>query len=120
MFSYFWFSFSQHYDAQGSNASFFKVQQQLTKTENQLEELEQKYKIIFEAVGDAIFVADIETGLIVDCNLEATKLVHRDRTDIIGKHQSSSASQSKKVTAIFLGLFRNMLMEMQSSLKRKL
>ena len=75
-------------DAQGSNASFFKVQQQLAKTKNQLEELEQKYKIIFEAVGDAIFVADIETGLIVDCNLEATKLVHRDKADIIGKHQS--------------------------------
>ncbi len=69
-------------------SSFFKVQQQLAKTKNQLEELEQKYKIIFEAVGDAIFVADIETGLIVDCNLEATKLVHRDRSDIIGKHQS--------------------------------
>ena len=75
-------------DAQGSNASFFKVQQQLAKTKNQLEELEQKYKIIFEAVGDAIFVADIETGLIVDCNSEATKLVHRDKAYIIGKHQS--------------------------------
>ncbi len=75
-------------DAQGSNASFFKVQQQLAKTKNQLEEFELKYKIIFEAVGDAIFVADIETGLIVDCNLEATKLVHRDWADIIGKHQS--------------------------------
>ncbi len=88
MFSYSWFSVSQQIDAQGSNTSFFKVQQQLAKTKNQLEELEQKYKIIFEAIGDAIFVADIETGLIVDCNLEATKLVHRDRADIIGKHQS--------------------------------
>ena len=76
------------HDSQWSNFSFFKVQQQLAKTKNQLKELELKYKIIFEAVGDAIFVADIETGLIVDCNLEATKLVHRDRADIIGKHQS--------------------------------
>ncbi len=75
-------------DAHGSNATFFKVQQQLAKTKNQLEELEIKYKTIFEAAGDAIFVADIETGLIVDCNLEATKLVLRDKTDIIGKHQS--------------------------------
>jgi signal transduction histidine kinase len=30
----------------------------------------------------------MKTGLIVDCNLEATKLVLRDRADIIGKHQS--------------------------------
>jgi PAS domain S-box-containing protein len=76
------------HDTQWSNASFFKVQHQLAETKEQLENLEQKYKIIFEAVGDAIFVADIETGLIVDCNLEATKLVLRDRADIIGKHQS--------------------------------
>jgi len=73
---------------QWSNSSFFKVQQQLAKTKEQLENLELKYKIIFDAVGDAIFVADAQTGLIVDCNLEATKLVHRDRADIIGKHQS--------------------------------
>jgi PAS domain S-box-containing protein len=84
------------YDAaQWSNASSFKVQQQLAKTKNQIKELELKYKIIFEAVGDAIFVADIETGLIVDCNLEATKLVHRDRTDIIGKHQNSLHPQEE-------------------------
>ena len=76
------------HDTQLSNFSFLKVQQQLAKTKNQLKELELKYKIIFEAVGDAIFVADIETRLIVDCNLEATKLVHRDRADIIGKHQN--------------------------------
>jgi len=75
------------HDTQWSNSSFFKVQHQLAETKEQLENLEQKYKIIFEAVGDAIFVADIETGLIVDCNLEATKLVLRDRADIIGKHQ---------------------------------
>ena len=105
-------------DAQGSNASFFKVQQQLAKTKNQLEELEQKYKIIFEAVGDAIFVADIETGLIVDCNLEATKLVHRDRADIIGKHQSILHPKQES-DGDFSRLFRNMLMEMQSSLKRQ-
>ena len=53
-----------------------------------LENLELKYKIIFDAVGDAIFVADAQTGLIVDCNLEATILLHRKREDIIGKHQS--------------------------------
>jgi PAS domain S-box-containing protein len=76
------------FDAEWDNAPFFKVQQQLANTKKQLGELELKYKIIFEAVGDAIFVADTETGLIVDCNLEATKLVHRDRADIIGKHQS--------------------------------
>jgi PAS domain S-box-containing protein len=76
------------HDTQWSNFSFFKVQQQLAETKNQLEEFELKYKIIFEAVGDAIFVVDMKTGLIVDCNLEATKLVLRDRADIIGKHQS--------------------------------
>jgi PAS domain S-box-containing protein len=76
------------YDAQWNNSSFFKVKQQLAKTKNQLEELELKYKIIFESAGDAIFVADTESGMIVDCNLEAAKLVNRNKEDIIGKHQS--------------------------------
>jgi PAS domain S-box-containing protein len=76
------------YDAEWSNASFFKVQQKLTEIKKDLKELETKYKIIFETASDAIFVVEAETGIIVDCNLEATKLVGREKSEIIGKNRN--------------------------------
>ncbi|MCW4033799.1 MAG: PAS domain S-box protein, partial [Candidatus Bathyarchaeota archaeon] len=36
---------------------------------------------------DAIFLADPETGIIVDCNIAATKLVGRTKSELIGAHQ---------------------------------
>jgi len=52
-----------------------------------LEESEEKYRTLFEEAMDAIFVADAETGIVVDCNRAATELVGRTKTELIGKHQ---------------------------------
>lgn len=52
-----------------------------------LEESEEKYRMLFEEAMDAIFVADAETGILVDCNRAATELVSRTKTELIGKHQ---------------------------------
>ena len=57
------------------------------KVEQLLKESEEKYEKLFEKTGDAIFIADPETGIIVDCNLAASKLVGREKSEIIGKHQ---------------------------------
>ena len=54
------------------NASVFKVTKQLDKAKERLKELEIEYKTIFESANDAIFVVDVQTGLILDCNNEAT------------------------------------------------
>jgi len=50
-------------------------------------ESEEKYRIQFEEALDAIFVADAETGRIIDCNRAAAQLVGREKSGIIGKHQ---------------------------------
>jgi len=55
--------------------------------EKQLKESEEKYHKQFEKSMDAIFLADAETGIIVDCNRAATKLVGRKKSELIGKHQ---------------------------------
>jgi PAS domain S-box-containing protein len=55
--------------------------------EIQLKESEEKYRKQFEAAMDAIFLGDAETGIIVDCNRAATKLVGRKKSELIGKHQ---------------------------------
>ncbi|MDD5064083.1 MAG: PAS domain S-box protein [Phycisphaerae bacterium] len=58
------------------------------KAEEQLRKTEEKYRTQFEGSLDAIFVADAETGILIDCNPAATALVGREKTELIGKsHQ---------------------------------
>ena len=57
------------------------------RMEQALKESEEKYRKLFEEAMDAIFVADAETGIILDCNHAATALTGRAKSEIIGKHQ---------------------------------
>lgn len=50
---------------------------------------EEKFHRLFEESIDAIFIADAETGNIVDCNFAATQLVGRAKNELIGQHQST-------------------------------
>ena len=47
------------------------------KAEEALRESEEKHRKLFEESMDAIFVADAATGIIVDCNPAASKLVEQ-------------------------------------------
>jgi PAS domain S-box-containing protein len=53
----------------------------------QLKISEEKYHKQFETAMDAIFLADAETGILLDCNHAATELVGRKKSELIGKHQ---------------------------------
>ena len=57
------------------------------QTELALKQSEEKYRKQFEEALDAIFLADAETGIIIDCNRAASRLVGREKTELIGKHQ---------------------------------
>ena len=57
------------------------------QAEKRLKESEEKYRTQFEEALDAIFIADAETGLLLDCNRAAPVLVGREKSEIIGKHQ---------------------------------
>jgi len=48
---------------------------------------EEKYKTQFEESMDAIFVADAETGIVIDCNAAASRLVGREKNELLGQHQ---------------------------------
>jgi PAS domain S-box-containing protein len=52
-----------------------------------LQESEGKYRTLFEEALDAIFLADAETGILMDCNRAAVELFGRTKTELIGKHQ---------------------------------
>jgi two-component system cell cycle sensor histidine kinase/response regulator CckA len=58
------------------------------RAEEALKESEEKYKILFADARQAIFIADVASGILIDCNEAACALVERSREEIIGKHQS--------------------------------
>ena len=65
------------------------------KMMNALRESEEKYRRQFEEALDAIFVADAETGILVDCNPAACELVGRAKSEIVGMHQRILHSPEK-------------------------
>jgi len=52
-----------------------------------LKESEEKYKTQFNEALDAIFIADAETGIIINCNNAALELIGREKSELVGKHQ---------------------------------
>ncbi|MDH4184523.1 MAG: PAS domain S-box protein, partial [Nitrospinota bacterium] len=58
------------------------------KAERELMESQLRYKTVIEAAHDAIFMADAETGILIDANSMAEKLMGYPREELIGAHQS--------------------------------
>lgn len=58
------------------------------KAEEQLRRSEEDYRRLFDGAIEGIAVADIETGVILDCNEAFLKLVGCERSELIGRHQS--------------------------------
>jgi len=58
------------------------------RLEEALQESEQKHRALFEELNDAAFLADVETGRILDTNKQGEVLLGRTREEIIGMHQS--------------------------------
>ena len=61
--------------------SYFKSIKPVIKT---LEMAEQRYQTLFQAARDAIFIVNRDTGIIVDVNLEAERLVEKSKEEIVG------------------------------------
>jgi len=77
-------------DEQGNTLYYEGTVENITerkKAEEALKESEQKYRTQFEEALDAIFIADAQTGMLIDCNRAACELVGRRKSEIIGEHQ---------------------------------
>ncbi len=79
------------------------------KIEQKVRESEEKYRKMFEEAIDAIFIADTETGILVDCNRAAMKLVGRDKSEVIGMHQRFLHPEEKR--GQFSATFKQHLMK---------
>ncbi len=73
------------------------------RVEDALRESEQKYRNLVEKANDAIFLADNETGLIIDANQKAEEMLGIPLEEIIGMHQSNlhPAEELEKYKEIF-------------------
>jgi two-component system cell cycle sensor histidine kinase/response regulator CckA len=58
------------------------------RAQQSLRESEEKYHALVEMAGDAIFVADAETGVIIEANRKAEELTGVPRERLVGMHQS--------------------------------
>ncbi|HTI97355.1 MAG TPA: response regulator [Dongiaceae bacterium] len=74
--------------------------------EKTMRESEYKYRKVFECLGDAAFLADEQTGKIIDTNPSAEKLLGGDRTQILGHKMNElmqvSAQENTTDTAGFV------------------
>ncbi|NWG04377.1 MAG: PAS domain S-box protein [Syntrophaceae bacterium] len=57
------------------------------RTEEALKKSEERFRKQFEEALDAIFIANAETGILVDCNRAACELVGWEKSELIGRHQ---------------------------------
>jgi PAS domain S-box-containing protein len=88
-----WFSDQAHTikDEHGKPLFLLGINTDITERKEAQEALQQsaeRYRKQFEEAIDAIFLADLGTGMLVDCNIAASKLVEREKSELIGKHQS--------------------------------
>lgn len=60
----------------------------IIRDDERIKEEEERYRKLLDLEGDAIFVADAKTGVIVDANRRAEELLGIPRDRIIGMHQT--------------------------------
>ncbi|MFA6401974.1 MAG: PAS domain S-box protein [Salinivirgaceae bacterium] len=83
-----WFS-NRIYPSKEGITIFFSDISELKKTEEALHENQRQLKSLFENAADAIFIADIETGTLLDANYAAEHLLKKPLNEIIGLNQST-------------------------------
>jgi PAS domain S-box-containing protein len=75
-------------ELQKANERLEKQIEERIRAEKKLKESEEKYRGLFENSVDAVFIVDIETGIILDANRQAEQLTGRSKQELIGMHQT--------------------------------
>jgi len=98
------------YEGKPADMVVFRDLRARKKLQEALVESEEKYRKQFEEAMDSIFVADAETGIIIDCNRAASELVGRAKSELVGKQQRI-LHPPEKIEGGFSRTFRQHLKE---------
>ncbi len=82
---------SATYDKEKRPVRFVGISQDITERKAADEvhrESEARFRLLFDGAADAIFWADAESGILINCNRAAEVLLGWERNEIIGQHQS--------------------------------
>jgi PAS domain S-box-containing protein len=69
-----------------------------TRREQELESLKGRYETLIEAAPNPVFVADNETGEILETNAKAEALLDKPKAEIVGQHQGTLHPAEKEET----------------------
>lgn len=78
-------------DEEGTTTHYLGIKEDISMrllAEEALKESEERYRELFEASPDAVILADIETGMLIDANTTACKLLGLPLVEIRKMHQS--------------------------------
>jgi len=59
----------------------------IKKTELALQQSQERFKVLFEDAPDSMFLADPETGMIIDANMAACRLFKMTKEELVGQYQ---------------------------------
>ncbi len=62
------------------------LEKELAEERKRVAEYKKKFRTLFETIPDAMFLADLETGAIIDINSAAEKLLQKTRDELKGQH----------------------------------
>lgn len=72
-----------------------KERAELRRAEHAMRQSEYKYRELFESLSDGAFLADEETGKIIDTNRKAEKMLGCHRSEILGRKQNEFLALDK-------------------------
>lgn len=74
-----------------------KVEEEIKMAKKNAEEREQQFRELFENAADAIFIADINTGIILDVNKKGLEMMKTTKDKVVGLHQTELHPKQKEV-----------------------
>lgn len=86
-------------DSEGKITNYLGVKEDVSKriqAEAELKESEERFRQLFEGSPDAIILADIETGMLIDANTSACNMLGRPLEEIVTLHQTMIHPPSEK------------------------